>query len=200
MLRTINSRTTSNYVQHHVKAHQNEYTRFQDLSYEAQLNCYCDSLAKQVIELHWIDVIKATGEEDVALPLRHSLPLELARVFVNGVKQMTDVGKGLKRGIGKQCSGWWATNYKLKQWKKTNNSGCLNSNDHNEKADHLMFCSNKNISRLFEEHVRQIKEWMEMHYTDLDLATLVVDYRRGRSKRKFVHLVVLDYIRKLSQI
>ena len=63
-----------------------------------------------------------------------------------------------------------------------------------------MFCSNKNISRLFEEHVRQIKEWMEMHYTDLDLATLVVDYRRGRSKRKFVHLVVLDYIRKLSQI
>ena len=28
MLRTINSRTKSNYVQHHVKAHQDEYTRF----------------------------------------------------------------------------------------------------------------------------------------------------------------------------
>ena len=29
------------------------------------------------------------------------LPLESARVFVNGIKQTTDVGKGLKRHIGR---------------------------------------------------------------------------------------------------
>ena len=78
----INSRTKSNYVQHHMKAHQDKYTRFVDLSYEAQLNCYYNSLAKEVIESHWIDIIEAEGEGDVALPLRHSIQLESARVFV----------------------------------------------------------------------------------------------------------------------
>ena len=157
VLRTINLRTKSNFIQHHVKAHQDEYTQFQDLSYEAQLNCYCNSLAKEEIEEYWINTLKAEEEGDTALPIRHSLPLELVRVSLNGVKQTTDVGKGLKQDIGrqqakefyakmefltprvfnavnwealdlalkvkpkmynlwyrKQCSGWCATNYKLK--------------------------------------------------------------------------------------
>ena len=59
---------------------------------------------------------------------------------------------------GKQCSGWCATNYKLKQWKKTDNSRCPNCNDKIEKADHLMICSNNDRARLFEEHVSQIQE------------------------------------------
>ena len=189
-----------------------------------------------------MDVIEAAGEEDVALPHKHALPLESARVFVNGDKQTTDVRKGLKRNIrhqqakefyaemelltprvfdevdwealdlalkvkskmynlwyGKQCFGWCATNYKLKQWKKTDNSRCLNCNGLDEKADHLMICSSKDRIRLFKEHGRKIKEWTETHYTDPDLANLVVDYLRGRNDRKIVHLGVPDHIRRLSQ-
>ena len=102
MLRTINSRTNSNFVQHRVKAHRDEYTQFIDLFYEAQQNCYCDSLTKEEIESYWIDMIEAEEEGDAALPIRHSLPLESARVFANGVEQTTDVGKGLKQDIGRQ--------------------------------------------------------------------------------------------------
>ena len=69
-----------------MKAHQDKYTQFRDLSYEAQLNCYCDSLEKEEIELYWINTLKAGEEGDVTLPIRHSLPLESARVIVNGVK------------------------------------------------------------------------------------------------------------------
>ena len=86
VLRTIKSRTESNFVQHHMKAHQDKYTQFQDLSYEAQLNCYCNSLAKKEIESYWINMIKAEEEGDTALPLRNLLPLELGRVIVNGVE------------------------------------------------------------------------------------------------------------------
>ena len=45
----------------------------------------------------------------------------------------------------------------------------------------------------------QIEEWMETHYTDPDLSSLVVDYLRGRSKRQFVNLGAPDHIRRLSQ-
>ena len=102
VLRTINSRTKSNFVQHHVKAYQDEYTQFIDLSFEAQLNCYCDSLAKKEIEEYQIKKLEVKEEEDETLPIRHLLPLESARVFVNGVKQTTDVKKGLKRDIRRQ--------------------------------------------------------------------------------------------------
>ena len=85
--RTINSKTRSNYVQHHVKAHQDKYIIFVDLSYETQLNCYCDSLTKQVIKLHWVNVVEVVEEEDTGMNHRHPLPLELVRVFINGVKK-----------------------------------------------------------------------------------------------------------------
>ena len=39
--------------------------------------------------------------------------------------------------------------------------------------DVLMICSNIDRSRLFEEHARQIQEWMETHYTDPDLSSLL---------------------------
>ena len=62
-----------------------------------------------------------------------------------------------------------------------------------------MICSNKDRIRLFEEHVSQIQEWMETHYTDPNLSSLVVDYLRGRSKKQFLNLDVTDHIRRLSQ-
>ena len=64
-----------------------------------------------------------------------------------------------------------------------------------------MICSIKDKTRLFEDHVSQIQEWMETHYTHLDLSSLVVDYLRGRgrSKRQFVNLGVPDHMRRLSQ-
>ena len=62
-----------------------------------------------------------------------------------------------------------------------------------------MICSNKDITCLFEEHVSQIQEWMETHYTDPALSSLAVDYLRDRSKRQFVNLDTPDHIRRLSQ-
>ena len=90
----------------HVKAHQDEYTRLIDLSFKAQLNCYCDSLAKEEIEEYQIKKLEVKEEGDETLPIRHSLPLKLARVFVNGVKQTTDVKKGLNEtsGVSRQRS------------------------------------------------------------------------------------------------
>ena len=85
-LRTIDSRTKSTLDLHHVAAHQDDYTRFIDLSYEAQLNCYCDNLAKEMIEDYRINMLEFEEDEDGILPIRLSLPLESARVFVNGVK------------------------------------------------------------------------------------------------------------------
>ena len=55
MLRTINSRMKSNYVQHHVKAHQDRINIWKNLTYKEQLNSHCDSLTKSTIRSHLID-------------------------------------------------------------------------------------------------------------------------------------------------
>ena len=72
VLRTINSRTKSNFVQHHMKAHQDKYTRFIDLSYEAQLNCYCNNLAKEEIEEYRINMLEAEEEGEETLPYKNT--------------------------------------------------------------------------------------------------------------------------------
>ena len=86
---------------------------------------------------------------------------------------------------GKQCHRWCGVNYKLKQWKLTNNSRCLNCNGLDEDAERLMIFSNKDKTRLFKEHVGQVKEWMKTHYIDPDLANLVVEYLNGMSNTQF---------------
>ena len=167
---------------------------------------------------------------------KYRLPLEAACVFVEGVKQTTDVGKDLKHVIGrqearkfyaakfdegkglmppeafdsvewdalkmtlackpkmynvwysKQCSGWCGVNSKLVDWGYSTDSRCPNCNCLGEDAGHLMICKHEGRSAMFEEHVKKIEEWMEDHYTDPQLAELVVFYLRGRGRRKLTHL------------
>ena len=45
-----------------------------------------------------------------------------------------------------------------------------------------MVCRSKGRSKMFEEHVQKIEEWMEDHYTDPELQDLVVFYLRGRGR------------------
>ena len=61
-----------------------------------------------------------------------------------------------------------------------------------------MICLNKDRAHLSGEHVSQIQEWMETHYTDPNLPSLVMDYLRSRSEKKFVNLDLPDHIRRLS--
>ena len=101
VLRTINRRTRSNFVQHHVKAHQDEVKKWADMSYVEKLNYLCDTMAKEAIDNHLDEPMYPT-QKAVATPTVYQLPLKAACVLVDGVKQTTDVAKDLKRVIGKQ--------------------------------------------------------------------------------------------------
>ena len=99
VLRTIKARSKSTYEHQHVAAHQDEYTKYEHLELEAKLNCLCDTKAKEAIE----NYVNGEGVyEGISANLEsHTLSLEAARVFVNGIKQTTDIRKGLKRDIGR---------------------------------------------------------------------------------------------------
>ena len=98
VLRTIQSRTRSSFRQHHVKAHQDEVKRWAHMSLEEKLNFQCDKMAKEAIKSYVVTCINQGGDDPAT---KFCLPLESARVFVNGVKQTTDVGKGLTHHIGR---------------------------------------------------------------------------------------------------
>ena len=100
VLRSIQSRSRSSFRQHHVKAHQDEVKKWERMTLEEKLNYHCDDMAKKAIKTY----AATRGGHDAdnsAEADRFSLPLEAARVFVDGVKQTTDVGKGLKHHIGR---------------------------------------------------------------------------------------------------
>ena len=80
-------------------AHQDKYIKYEHLDLEAKLNCLCDIKVKKAIEKY----IEGKGVyKGIFANLEsHALPLEAARVFVNGIKQTTDIRKGLKRDIGR---------------------------------------------------------------------------------------------------
>ena len=65
-------------------AHQDEYTKYEHLELKAKLNCLCDTKAKEAIE----NYVKGVGVyKGISANLEsHTLPLEAARIFVNGIK------------------------------------------------------------------------------------------------------------------
>ena len=70
------------------------------MTLEEKLNFHCDETAKKEIKSY----VATRTDRDVKntdKAAMFSLPLEAARVFVNGVKQTTDVGKGFKHHIGR---------------------------------------------------------------------------------------------------
>ena len=99
VIRTINGRIQSKYLLTHVKAHQDDHSLLSRLSLEARLNCLCDELAKTALQSYWNEL--ATGET-THVAAEPSLPLEVARLYVEGIKQTTDVAKGLSFSIGKK--------------------------------------------------------------------------------------------------
>ena len=103
VLRTVKSRCKSTYVQHHVKSHQDRHKPWRLMTYREQLNKYCNNMAKKAI----LDHIAQQTElmelgEDTTEVFTKCLPFENARVFVGGVKQITDMGKGITQVIGHQ--------------------------------------------------------------------------------------------------
>ena len=61
--------------------------------------CYWSRLVEQVIDLHWMNMVKSAGNEDTGIYSSHQIPLELVRVFVKGAKQTSNVGKDLEDNI-----------------------------------------------------------------------------------------------------
>ena len=101
VLRTIKYRSKSTYIQHHVKAHQDEKKPFHKLTFEEQQNYHCDNMAKEAIQGYLTLMVEYEMEGETYVPPDTSrLPLELATVTIAGVKQTTDVCKGLKQVIG----------------------------------------------------------------------------------------------------
>ena len=49
VLRTINYRSKSKHMQHHVRSHQDKLKPWHKLTYEEQLNYHCDDMAKKAI-------------------------------------------------------------------------------------------------------------------------------------------------------
>ena len=84
VLRNIKTRSRSSYKHQHFAAHQDDYTKYEHLEFEAKLNCKCNELAKEAID-NLIES-KGTYEGMAASTEAQKLPLESARVFVNGIK------------------------------------------------------------------------------------------------------------------
>ena len=71
------------------------------LTFEEQQNYHCDNMAKEAIQRHLALIVEYEIEGETFLPPDTSrLPLELATVTIAGVKQTTDIGKGLNQIIG----------------------------------------------------------------------------------------------------
>ena len=109
VLRTINARTKSNFVQRHVKAHQDDIKLWSQMTYVEKLNSKCNLLAKEAIREYLAreteQYVESTMNGVTYSPDpydKYRLPLEAACVFIEGVKQTTDMRKGLKHVIGRQ--------------------------------------------------------------------------------------------------
>ena len=63
-----------------------------------------------------------------------------------------------------------------------------------------MVCRSADRTKLLEEHISKIEEWIECHYTDPLISELVVWYLRGRGRRKLLKRTGLPlYLKGLAQ-
>ena len=68
-----------------VKSHMDNYKLWHQLTLEQQLNCTCDTLAKQTV--------RASLDPRAPAITHQVLPRESAAVFIGGAKQTTDVAR-----------------------------------------------------------------------------------------------------------
>jgi endonuclease/exonuclease/phosphatase family metal-dependent hydrolase len=94
-LRRIQQLSSLTHKLNHVKAHQDDTSRYDNLSLESKLNVDCDKRAKQAIRNaveEGVDYSQATS----------TLPMEAAAVYINGIKQTSDLAKELRYYVGQQ--------------------------------------------------------------------------------------------------
>ena len=75
-----------------VESHQDRLKLWFQLTLEQQLNCFCDSLAKAAV---------TESLSDMSPHRQQRLPRESVAVYVNGLKQTSDVAKDVRYALGK---------------------------------------------------------------------------------------------------
>ena len=75
-----------------VESHQDRLKLWFQLSLEQQLNCLCDTLAKEAVTMSLADLTP---------PTTYRLPRESVAVYVEGLKQTSDVAKDVRYVLGK---------------------------------------------------------------------------------------------------
>ncbi len=75
-----------------VESHQDRYKLWHQLTIEQQLNCYCDTLAKDAVTRSLLTN---------TIPTQQRLPKESVAVYVRGLKQTSDVAKDVRFALGK---------------------------------------------------------------------------------------------------
>jgi hypothetical protein len=79
---------------HHVAAHQDNHTRWEDLTRAAQLNSACDAGAKAILR----------AQDVTNLPSQEAFPLEPICMFVEGKKMTSDTGAHVRYAAGRQIA------------------------------------------------------------------------------------------------
>ena len=79
----------------HVKVHQDDHARYEDLPLIPQLNVMCDILAKQAVPTSLERITPRQAKDQL-------LPWDQAALIVDGWKQTTDVATGLRFYLGKK--------------------------------------------------------------------------------------------------
>ncbi len=79
---------------HHVEAHQEDHTRWEDLTRAAQLNSACDARAKAILR----------SQDVTNLPPQEAFPLEPICMFVEGKKMTSDTGAHIRYAAGRQIA------------------------------------------------------------------------------------------------
>jgi hypothetical protein len=94
--------------------------------------------------------------------------------------------------LSKQSTGFCATGVNMGHWFDATVAWCLNCSCLAETADHLLRCRDAGRTKLFEDAVIALEEWMESHYTDPRLARMVSLFLQHRGNRTFALLPGLD--------
>ena len=76
---------------HHVTAHQDNHTRWEDMSRTAQLNSACNAGAKAILRL----------QDATNLPPQKAFPLEPISMFVKGKKMTSDTSTHIRYAFGR---------------------------------------------------------------------------------------------------
>ena len=79
---------------YHVEAHQDNHSRWEDMSRAAQLNSACDAGAKAILR----------SQDVTNLPPQEAFPLESICMFVEGKKMTSDTGAHIRYAAGRQIA------------------------------------------------------------------------------------------------